>query len=213
MADTLPPTPDQLRERSELLAQKYPPPANVGDPDPLVTVGVLGDAIAQVGSLSGRIMDPANPQDAASSLVDTPEPVPAGLVPTALRAVTLMAEAIATMREVKRARQRAARLRVRGTSAGPWSEQYWDPAMVRGGTRGRPSFVDDPDLDDALWALATQDAQFQLIYLAGGQAPPGAAVSAFNFNRRAGVGLNRGVGPGGVLGISGDGLGTGPDGF
>lgn len=179
----------------------------------MVVAGVLGDAVAQVTSLSGRIVDPTNPDGAASTYTDTPEAVPSALVPVALRATALMAESIAVTREPKLARQRAARLRQRGFTAGPYSEQFWDPAMVRGGARGRPSFVDDPDLDDALWALATEDARFTLIYEAGGQPQPGAAVSAFDYNRRAGIGIDRGVGPGGPLGISGSGFGAGPDGF
>jgi hypothetical protein len=61
---------------------------------------------------------------------------------------------------------------------------------MRGGSRaGRPQIVDDPDLDDVLWTLATQDARDTLIALASGQQLPAAMVSTFNY---AGRGAGRG---------------------
>lgn len=202
MADTLPPTPAELRARSELLRLKFPAPAG-SDPDPMDESRVLTDAISQVESWTARIIDPNTP--CHSAYADTCEAVPAGMEPLAIRAVTLMAEAITVNSESKLARKRAGRLRLRGFTAGPYSEQYWDPGMVRGGAGKRPQFVDDPDLDDILWALATEEARDMLIAETTGVQAPAGVASAFDYNNKVGIGRIGNIGP---LGPTG-----GPDGF
>lgn len=195
MAATLPPTPDEVRARSELLTGKFPPPPSGSDPDPLQPL--VDDAIAMVQGWTGRILDPDHPENAASAYAEAMEATPPGLIPIAVRAVTLTAEQMSVTGELKLARQRAGRLRLRGFTAGPYSEQYWDPAMVRGATARRPQFVDDPDLDDALWQLATEEARQTLTAETTGVQLPAAIASPTNFNRQPGVGGSGWFGGGG----------------
>lgn len=198
-AEELPPTPDMVRARSPLLSQKFPvSPVN---PD---LERQLREAIASamgfVQAITCRQLDPLVP---ATCVAGACEPTPPELAAVAIRAIALSVEQMVVTDEPKLARQRSARLRLRGFSAGPYAEQYWDPAMVRGGGGGkRPQFVDDPDLDDLLWALATEDARFTLISETTGVQPPAAQVSSSNFNRQPGIGSS-----------FGGGFGRGPDGF
>jgi hypothetical protein len=162
--------------------------------------------VSEVQALTARRLGP--PGFACASVFAQCEAVPEGLEPVAVRAVTLMAEQIAVTSEKKLARQRASRLRLRGFSAGPYSEQYWDPGMVRGGSSGqgrRPTLIDDPDLDDLLWMRATDDARDEIVARATGMMPPAGVASQIDYRRQGLAGLVQGpFGPGG---------GLGPDGF
>jgi hypothetical protein len=202
-SDALPPSPDDVRQLSELLRAKFPT-----DPIDADKERALRDAVRQsiefVSAITCRQIDPT--AAACSCVAGTCEPVPDGLRALAVRAVTLMTERLAVGDETKLARQRASGLRLRGFTAGPYSEQYWDPGQVRGGAGKRPPFIDDPDLDDVLYALATEDAIAFVIAQVTGHQPPAGEIGAFDYNWKPGIGRT------GVLGGPG-GPGAGPDGW
>lgn len=188
---TLPPSPDAIREDSRLVAELLPAtPEN----DRLLR-GLVVDSIALVSSLTYRRIDPAIPCPA-----DIPcEDVPASLVPLAYRAVALMTERLLVTGEPKFAQQVATGRRLRGFSAGPYSESYFAPGEFarRGAQQGRPPMDPDEQLDGVLWALATEAAREAFVAWATGVQPPAGAVSAFNTNRRGNAGVRRLYGPDG----------------
>jgi hypothetical protein len=165
------PTADEVRERSPLLRGRYPEAGpNEADLD-----AVIEDSAVVVASLTGRLIEPF-PEGVE---------VPAGLRPTAVRAVARMAEQMDTASSATQADADARGRRLRGFSAGPYSEQYFAPGdlIIKG---GRPQMSPDVLLDALLWALATEEAQEAWIALATGVMPPAGVVSAFDYRRTGG---------------------------
>lgn len=201
----LPPTPDQVRTQSPLLRQNFPlPPSDdyqTGDLRNLVY-----QSVALVQSMTFRLIDPTLGDLAPEGY--SSEVVPVGLVAIAFQAVARMAERINVTTQADFAQQLATGRLLRGFTAGPYSEQYFSPGEFarRGASQGRAQMDVEDSLDQALWALATEDARDYFVWRATGVAPPTAAVTAFDY-RRANIGYSAG-GLGGVLGGH-----SGPDGF
>lgn len=150
----------------------------------------IEDSAAVVGALTGRLIAP----------LETGEEVPDGLLNVAVRAIARMAELMDTEASADFADVTARGRRLRGFTAGPYSESYFSPGdliVVKG---SRPQFSPDAMLDRLLWALATDDAIDELLALISGVQPPAGAISSFDYTRQ-----------GGGLGLSG--FGRGPDGF
>jgi len=182
------PTATQIRARSKLLRGRYP----AADPEPADLLAAIEDASAVVGALTGRLIAP----------LTAGEEVPAGLVGVALRAVARMAELMDTEGAADFADIAARGRRLRGFTAGPYSEQYFAPGELIVSKGARPQFSPDPTLDRLLWALATQDAIDALLALASGLQPPAGMATEFDYR----------AGGGGYFG-SGSWVGIGPDGF
>lgn len=195
VAAQLPPTPEDVRDSSELLRVKYP----IGDPDSERRLrNVVYTATATVQGITGRLIDTTLgvPED-----IEPGEAVPKVLVPVALRAVTLMTEEMAATGEAAIATQAAQGRRLRSISAGPWSESYFAPGeFSRRGVAERPPMNANPQLDTALWLLATEDAQALWIALATGTQPPVGVGQAVDYRRQGGgyfgTRLQRGYGVG-----------------
>jgi hypothetical protein len=157
----LPPAPDDIRSRSLLLRSKY----ETGDSD----LGlVVQDATSLVASITCRKMD--------SSL-------PADLVGTAFRAITLKAEQLSVTSAAALVEKTATGRRVRSISAGPWSESYFAPGelVVKDGV---PQIDPDPRLHEALWALMDDDCRAAWLAIARGENVAAGAVTVFNYGRR-----------------------------
>lgn len=169
---TLPPSYDEVRDRSPLLREKYP----VGAADPQVEGDldrVVSDAVGLVQSMTCRVLD---------------ETLPAELVGTAYRAVTLKAEQLAVTGAAKFAEQTAAGRRIRSISAGPWSETYFGPDELTGrrGQQQFPMMDPDPRLAEALWALATDECREAFVALIRGQFVPAGQATEFDYRRMGG---------------------------
>lgn len=180
------PTAAQVRERSALLRKRYGASAGPHEADLLAAIE---DAAVVVASLTGRRIDP---------YTDGVE-VPPGLVGIAVRAVARMAELMDTEGGADFADVAARGRRLRGFTAGPYSESYFSPGDLVIAKGARPQFSPDPTLDRLLWALATEDAIDALLALTTGVQPPAGAVSSFDYRKMAGglYGGRRGVGPDG----------------
>lgn len=206
-AAPLPPSPSDIRNASPLLRLKFPlPPTNAAAINDLKTL--VYQAIAQVQSMTWRMIDPtlgcAAPEDYVCELV------PDALVPIALEAITRMAERIYVTTTPAMATQLATGRRLRGFSAGPYSEQYFAPGEFarRGASQGRPPMDTDDTLDTTLWALATEDARDYFVWRSTGIAPPVGIATSWDYRRQS-----IGYGAGGA-GWGAGGLGHGgPDGF
>jgi hypothetical protein len=198
------PTPAELRLASDLIAAKLPPS---GPNDEKLELRAES-AAALVASITFRLIDPVTEATVEGYSF---EEVPPSLRNLALRAIALMVERELVTGEPAFAEQVATGRRLRGFTAGPYSESYFAPGEFarRGAQQGRPPMDPDEQLDAALWALATEDARDYFIAYASGLHLPGAAVSAFDY-RRVAVGDS----PGGLTGRNGlaGGFG-GPDGF
>lgn len=164
------PTNEEVRERSPLLRQRYP------DEPAADLTAVVEDASAVVASLTGRLIEP----------YAEGEEVPAGLVGVAVRAVARMAELMDTEAEATSADVAARGRRLRGFSAGPYSETYFAPGDLVVTKGARPQFSPDPTLDRLLWALATDEAKDALMALVTGVQPPAGAVTAFDYRKMGG---------------------------
>lgn len=188
------PTPADLRAASDLLTAKLPD--DNGGPNDLKLANRADAAAAIVAELTFRLIGPVT----ASTVTGyTFEEVPPQLVQVAIRAVALMVERLIVTGEPKFAEQVATGRRLRGFSAGPYSETYFAPGEFarRGAQQGRPPMDPDEQLDAALWALATEDARESFVAWATGVQPPAGAISAFNTNRRGNSGMRRLYGPDG----------------
>jgi hypothetical protein len=168
----LTPTPDQVRERSKLLAAAYPDDDG-GENDDALAVSAE-DASLIVADLTGRAIGPA----------ETPGvEVPAHLVNLAVRAVAMKAEQLEVLGGTARDRRKAIRnANLRSISAGPWSESYFGPEEAAKAQRLDP----DPRLHEILWALATEEKRDYWIALWTGVQPPAGAVSSFDWSLRSG---------------------------
>lgn len=203
----LPPSPSAIRNMSPLLRKGYPlPPTNDYQLTDLRNFVYQSTALVQ--ALTWRIIDTTLGCAAAEDY--TCELVPDALVPIALDAITKMSERLFVISEPAFARQIATGRRLRGFSAGPYSEQYFAPGEFarRGAVTGRPVMDNDDAIDAALWALATEDARDYFVWRATGVAPPIGVVTGFDYRRQS-IGYGAGASAGGVGGL-GHG---GPDGF
>lgn len=203
----MPPDPDDVRDASPLLRVKYPRPAT--NPDQAGDLRrITYQATALVQSITWRLIDPtlgcpAPPDEGQCEIV------PNELAPVALQAIARMAERIQVTTDPAFAEQVATGRRLRGFTAGPYSESYFAPGEFarRGATQGRPAMDSDDALDAALWALATEDARDYFVWRATGVAPPSAEVTSFDYRRQS-----LGYGSGALGWPGGYGRG-GPDGF
>lgn len=183
----LTPTAGEVRERSPLLRQRYPAPAASGTENPDL-LAVVEDAAVVVAELTGRLIAP----------YAEGEEVPAGLVGVAVRAVARMAELMDTEAASEFADVAARGRRLRGFSAGPYSETYFAPGDLVVAKGSRPQMSPDPTLDRLLWALATEAKREEWIALVTGVQPPAGAVAAFDYRRMGGGGgIRHGSGPDG----------------
>lgn len=204
--ELLPPTPDQIRNESRLLRQGYPiPPTDEFQPQDLRNV--VYQAVALVQAQTWRLIDPTLGDLAAEGYVS--EAVPDGMVPIAIQAVARVAERIFVTTEPAFATQVATGRRLRGFSAGPYSENYFAPGEFarRGASQGRPVVDTDDAVDTAVWALMTEDARDYFVWRSTGVAPPVGIASAFDYRRQS---LGYGAGEMGLPGGFGRG---GPDGY
>jgi hypothetical protein len=199
----LPPDPDDVRDASPLLRSKFPRPST--DPNQSGDLRRMTyQATMLVQSLTWRLIDPTlgcpAPVDEGQC-----EMVPNELVPVAVQAIVRMAERIYVTTQPAFAEQVATGRRLRGYTAGPYSESYFAPGEFarRGASQGRPPMDSDDALDAALWALATEDARDYFVWRSTGVAPPTSAVVSFDYRRQSigygagGLGLPGGYGHGG----------------
>lgn len=196
---SLPPQPDEIRRRSKLLQRELP--EEPFDPDVEDTLAALvQESAAWVQTVTWRILDPTLTIPEA-----TLEAVPPGLVPLAMRAVRLVAERGVMTADADFVAESAQGRRLRGFTAGPYSESYFAPGdlVVKASAGGRPMMDPDAQIDAVLWALATEGAREQWIAYATGQHPPAGAVTEFDGRRW----------PGGYGGMTRFRAGVGPDGF
>jgi hypothetical protein len=170
------PTPDQLRADSDLLTDKLPD--DNGGPHDLKLAARAELAAAVVASITGRQIDP----------IEEGVEVPPGMVSLAIHAVARMVERRIIQGAAQLAENTASGRLLRSFSAGPYSESYFAPGELTS-KNGRPQMDGDPDLDDTLWALATDDARDEWIAWATGVQAPAGVISAFNYNRRGNAGV------------------------
>lgn len=194
------PSPTELRAASPLIAAKLPP----GEPNDAALELLADEAAVLVSVLTFRTIEPVTESTVEGYAF---EDVPAQLKPIAVRAIALEINREVVTGDVAFAEQVATGRRLRGFSAGPYSESYFAPGEFarRGAQQGRPPMDADEELDAALWALATEDARDYFISRATGQVQPAGSVTSFDYRRQA-IGdmpgsLARGV------------RGSGPDGF
>lgn len=203
--DELPPTPDAIRAQSPLLRKNFPlPPTNAYQPSDLRNL--VYQSVSLVQSLTWRLIDPSLGDSSPEGYVS--EAVPPWQVPIVFQAVARMAERVSVTTAPAFAEQLATGRLLRGFSAGPYSEQYFSPGEFarRGAQQGRQPMDVESAIDEALWALATEDARDYFVWRATGITPPTGVATAFDY-RRANVGYSAG-GLGGPFGGRG-----GPDGF
>lgn len=200
----LPPTPEMIRGASPLLRAKFPVPSPdayaMADLTNLVTA-----ATAYVQAMTFRVIDPALGCSAPEDYVceDTPD----ALIPVAIQAIARIAERVKVTTDPAFAEQIATGRRLRGFSAGPYSESYFAPGeFARRGVQGRPAMDPDDVIDQLLWALATEDARDYFVFRATGQAPPVGMATSFDYRRQS---LGYGAGSAGIP----FGGRSGPDGF
>lgn len=202
MSELLPPTPDQVRNESRLLRQGYPIPPT----DPYATADLRNtvyQATSLVQSITWRLIDSTLGDLAPEGYLS--EAVPDGLVPIAIQAIARMSERIYVTTDPDFAQQVATGRRLRGFSAGPYSESYFAPGEFarKGASQGRPPMDVDDALDTALWALATEDARDYFVWRSTGTPPPAGSATVFDYRRNStgyhagSMGLRRGSGPDG----------------
>lgn len=181
------PTATEIRARSKLLRGRYP----AASPEPADLLAAILDAAAVTGALTGRLIVP----------LTVGEEVPDGLVGVALRAIARMAELMDTEGEATFADVAARGRRLRGFTAGPYSEQYFSPGELIVSKGARPQFSPDPTLDRLLWALATQEVIDALLALTSGVQPPAGMATEFDYRgsggRYFGGDVRAGIGPDG----------------
>jgi hypothetical protein len=161
----LPPAPNQIRLRSELLQKRYP--EDPFDADVEAALGdTVEDATVLVESLTCRTLDNALAQDRQLGRL-------------ALRAVILKAEQFGQRSTAKAAGGLAAGQMLRGFTAGPYSEQYFGPDEA-----AKAKLLDpNPTLHEVLWALATEECRENWIALWTGEHPPAAMIQTFDWQR------------------------------
>lgn len=202
---TLPPTPDQIRDASPLLRQQFPePPTDQYQASDLRAL--VSQAIGLVESATFRIIDPALGDPSPEGYIG--EIVPPALIAVAFDAIKRQSEVLQVTGAADFTQQAATGRRLRGFSAGPYSESYFAPnEFARKGVATRPQMSDDDTLDALLWALATEDARDYLAFRDSGVTPPTGVATAFDYRRQ-----NSGYTAGSLGGWPSPGL-VGPDGY
>jgi hypothetical protein len=199
----LPPTTDAIRVASPLLRAAFPVPPT----DQYQTAdlrNLINRSIALVESATFRIIDPTLGDPSPEGYVG--ELVPATLTATAFEAVQRQAEVLQVTGDATFTQQAATGRRLRGFSAGPYSESYFAPnEFARKGVATRPSMSDDDTLDALLWALATEDARDYLAWRNSGITPPTGVATAWDYRKQQ-VGYSAGS-------LGGWPAGRGPDGY
>lgn len=206
--ETLPPSPEAVRNASPLLRSKYPLPPT--DSYAMADLrNLVAGAVAYAQRMTFRLIDPALGCAAPEDYVC--EDVPDALAPVAFEVVARLSERVKVTTDPVLAEQIATGRRLRGFSAGPYSESYFAPGeFARRGVVGRPAMDPDDVIDQLLWALATEDARDYFVFRASGVAPPTGVATAFDYRRQSiGYGHSGGRGYGAPLDL-GHG---GPDGF
>lgn len=170
---TLPIDPEIVEGQSRYIT------ANVPDPvTELMFDAMVQEAVAYVQGITWRILDPAlEPTDANAVMEETP----VGLIPIAYRAVRLILEREIATSDSDFVEESAQGRLLRGFTAGPYSESYFAPGeFARRGVQQRPAMDPEPQIDAALWALATEGAREQWIAWVTGIQPPAGVVTSFN---------------------------------
>lgn len=167
---SLPVTIDDIRGRSALLKARYPAEPYVPDVEDALR-SLVTDAVALVESLTCRKIDATLPDD---------------LIAVAVRAVMLKAEQLAVSGTAEETERTVGGKRLRGFTAGPYSETYFAPGEL-GVKNGRPRVDPSDALDEALWALMTDECREQFIAYATGKQAPAGAVSEFDYRRMGGA--------------------------
>lgn len=165
------PTIAELRIRSKLLLADFPDP----DGDDALTA-LRDDAAELVSSLTGRAIGFPPGEDN--------EEVPASMLNLAKRAVTLIAEQMNVDQGTTAAKRRSA---IRGRNlqsftAGPYSESYFSPQIAIQAKQLNP----DPEVNEVLWALATDAKKDEWMFFWGGERAPAAGAVAFEYENRPG---------------------------
>lgn len=160
-------TVNEVRERSDYLAQKFPDPAGNEE---------LAEWIAAVDGLLSKMTGRAIGTDEG-------EEVPASLVALAKRAVVLKVEQLVTSLggSFSERRSRVGSGNLASFSAGAYSESYFGPEAA-----SKAGMLDpDPVIADILWALATEDKRAEWIAKWQGIEQPAAMVQSFEWGQRS----------------------------
>jgi hypothetical protein len=192
------PTLDEVRASSKLLTKRYPKPA--GDAE---LQRLLFDALPLVSNLTGRnigITGEGSERELLEELLNEPltegwswepwqvgggggeewltrlSPVPGRLVAVAKRAVMLKCERLAIGGGVRARIEAHNTGLLRSMSAGPYSESR----MVVGEVRAKMMLDPDPQLDEVLRLLMTEDAWGVFLYQTTGRQLPGVALTAID---------------------------------
>lgn len=171
------PTPDEIRERSPLLADRFPKPtAPVEDKELAVWIE---DAAALVSSLTCR---PIGIPD--GEVPEGMEEVPTHLKSLAKRAVAMKIERLVLQFGSKRERQSGGAFNLRGFRAGSYAEDYFGPEEAIKAKRLDP----DQNTAEVLWALATEACReaWEAFWDPENAQQPASAVRAFDWSQRPG---------------------------
>jgi hypothetical protein len=141
---SLPPQPDEIRRRSKLLQRELPEEPFDPDVEDALAAAVQESA-AWVQTVTWRILDPSLTMPDVAL-----EAVPTGLVPLAMQAVRLVAERGVSTADAEFVADSAQGRRLRGFTAGPYSESYFAPGdlVVKASSQGRPMMDPDARIDD-----------------------------------------------------------------
>jgi hypothetical protein len=204
----LPPAPMDIRNASPLLRAKVPIPT--------VDAYALSDlrnmvytATMYVQAMTWRLIDTTLGCPAPAEEGYTCELVPNEMVPMVVQVITKLVERYNVLSSVQYATQVATGRRLRGFTAGPYSENYFDPGQFsRRGVMTRPVMDNDDTIDGLLWALATEDARDYFVWRTTGVGLPTGVSTSFDYRRQSlGYGAGSWGGAGGGLAHGG------PDGY
>lgn len=170
-----PPSVDDLRARSAILAEAFPSPA--GDAG---LQGLMEEIGAVVSSITSRVIFVTPTGSAPSGCAY--ELVPPELQPVATRAIRLMAEidqvsAGSRSDVIERTAEGLASF-----SAGVYSESYFAPGSATSGQSPEYRLNADPEVSAALWALLTECARSYWLYVLDPTRPREPASSLEEFD-------------------------------
>jgi hypothetical protein len=163
------PTVEEVRERSDYLATKFPDPA--GDAELTEWIAAVDGLLSE---MTGRSIGPEA----------TGEDVPTFLVALAKRAIILKIEQLITSLggSFAERRTRIGEGRLASFSAGAYSESYFNPEAA-----SKAGMLDpDPAIADILWALTTEEKRAEWIAKWQGIESPAAMVQSFDWGQRPG---------------------------